>query len=264
MIKKILSTLFLAAFFCITNLIAQEKKGIKDTTKTVIIFNNGSSSIPKQRNSIGDNIIKIDPLGFVFGKIPFSFERKFSDLFSVQLSAGVTSKNYLRSVWEEGSVDPSGSNYKFKDAAPAGFSDETDGLYNFDNRTASLGYTFGVQPRVFISEEALEGIFFGLGLNMSRYNFSTPSLVGNSSGNTLTGPAKNEYENVKDVTVHFGYQKLYDRLSLEYSTGLGLRKVDGVKYRAGGSGPSFYESLSSYSKKTGINFEVSFKLGFQL
>jgi hypothetical protein len=264
MIKKTLSTLSIAIIYFVGSATAQTTQGTKDTTKTVIIFNNGSSSIPKKSYAQGDNIIKIDPIGFVFGKIPVSYERRLSDLFSVQLSAGITSKNYLRSVWEEGSTEPGGSNYTYKDAAPSGFEDETDGLYNFDHRTASLGYTIGLQPRVYISEEALEGSFFGLGLNMSRFNFSTPGLVKNTSGNTLTGPAKNEYENVKDVTVYFGWQRLYDRLSLEYSTGIGLRKVDGVKYRAGGSSGSFYESLSSYSKKTGVNFEISFKLGFQL
>ncbi|TCC88094.1 hypothetical protein EZ428_20450 [Pedobacter frigiditerrae] len=264
MIKKILSTLLIVAPCCVITGFAQTKQATKDTTKTVIIFNNGSSSIPKKSYSAGNNIVKIDPIGFIFGKIPISYERRLSDLFSVQLSAGITSKNYLRSVWEEGSTEPAGSNYTYDDAAPSGFEDETDGLYNFDHRTASLGYTIGLQPRVYISEEALEGSFFGLGLNMARFNFSTPGLVKGSSGNTLTGSAKNEYENIKDVTVYFGWQRLYDRLSLEYSTGIGLRKVDGVKYRAGGSNGSFYESLSSYSKKTGVNFEISFKLGFQL
>lgn len=264
MIKKILSTLLIVAPCFVGTGLAQTKQATKDTTKTVIIFNNGSASIPKKSYSQGNSIVKIDPVGFIFGKIPVSYERRLSDLFSVQLSAGITSKNYLRSVWEEGATESGGSNYTYKDAAPSGFEDETDGLYNFDHRSASLGYTISLQPRVYISEEALEGSFFGLGLNMARFNFSTPGLVRGPSGNTLTGSTKNEYENIKDVTVYYGWQRLYDRLSLEYSTGIGLRKVDGVKYRAGDANGSFYESLSSYSKKTGVSFEISFKLGFQL
>ncbi len=266
MFKKILITLIIPFVYLINPVQGQTKKDIKDTTKTVIIFNSGTSSVPKKSYSEGNNIVKIDPLGFVFGKIPVSYERRISDLFSAQLSVGLTSKNYLREVWETGSMEPGQPGSVIYDDAhlPQNYVDQTDPLYSFDHRKADLGYMVNIQPRIYLSEEALEGSFFGLGFNLLRYNFSTPGLTNTSSESMFTGPTQKEYENIKDVIVYYGYQRLYDRLSLEYSMGLGIRKVDGVKYIAGNNNGVFYESLTNYSKKSGVTFEFSFKIGFQL
>ncbi len=261
--QKLRFYLLISAVCFATTSFAQTKTSSTDTSKTVIIFNSGSPSA-KKTYSAGNQIVKIDPLGFIFGKIPVSYERRLSDLFSVQLSAGLTSKNYLRSFWQNEEAEFNDDYSSNNPNMPAGYTDQTDPLYNYDHRKADLGYTVSIQPRVYLNEEALEGSFFGLGLSMSRYNFSTPGLVPTTSGLEFTGPTKKEYEKIKDITVYFGWQRLYDRISLEYSTGLGIRKTDGVKYIAGSNGAGFYESLSKYSKKSGVNFELSFKLGFQL
>ncbi len=241
---------------------AQTKKDSKDSTKTVIIFNSGSTATQKNSYTDFKGIIKVDPLAFISGKIPVSYERKFSDLFSVQLSAGLTSKNYLQNVIADADVN---TKVDFNTAGlPNGYQDETDVLYKYDHRTAKLGYMFSIQPRVYISEEALEGSYFALGFNKLRFNYSTPGLVENTSSPTFTGATKKEYENVTSLMVYFGNQRLYDRLSLEYFTGLGVRSAKGEKYMAGNSSSGFYEAMTPYKKKGALTFELSIKLGFQL
>ncbi len=244
------------------NLNAQTKKDSKDSTKTVIIFNSGATTTQKSNYTEFKGIIKVDPLAFISGKIPVSYERKLSDLFSVQVNLGLTSKNYLQNAIADADIN---AKVDFDvTSLPQGYQDETDVLYNYDHRKANLGYMFSLQPKVYISEEALEGSYFALGFNSLRFNYSTPGLVEKSGNLTFTGATKKEHETVTSLMVYFGNQRLYDRLSLEYFTGVGIRSAKGEKYMAGNSGSGFYEAMTPYKKKGTLNFELSIKLGFQL
>ena len=63
--------------------------------------------------------------------------------------------------------------------------------------------------------------------------------------------------------VSYGFQKLYDHLSVEYSVAAGLRKINGVKYVAGSEYGSqqLYEGSAKYTK-SGLNSGVSLKIGY--
>jgi len=265
MLNKISLAFLITSYFIVSSLQAQTTT--KKDSSTVIIFNSGA--LPggkKHRGSSENNIIKIEPLGFLFGKVPLSYERKITDLLSIQVSAGVTTKNYLSSLFTEALSDPDtrdDDNLIFKDANfPDGFVDQSESLHNFENRKAAVGYMFSVQPRVHFEDDGLEGSFLALSADFYKYNYTIPGLVQNGGEYKATGTTKNEYEKIRDVMVLFGYEQLYDHLTLGYTIGAGLRSVNGVKYVAGQSNIGFYESESVYTKKTGVAVGFSFKVGY--
>lgn len=235
---------------------AQSRKNIKDST-TVIIFNQSSSSGSKKHKKSGeDNIIKIAPLGFVGGTFPILYERRVTDFFAVQAGLGLTNKNYFRTATTQNA-----DNIKYNYPAPYenSFDDVSEHIYKFDYRKVKMGYMLSVQPRVYFESEGLEGSFLGLSLDYYRYNFQIPGVVADGiNGYKQAGSMKDEHENIQDFMVHFGNQALNDRISIEWTTALGIRNVSGSKYFATQTG---FEGVSTY-KQTVFNFNIGFKVGY--
>jgi hypothetical protein len=61
--------------------------------------------------------------------------------------------------------------------------------------------------------------------------------------------------------VHFGWQKFYSKLNLEYSASMGVRDVKGVKYVAALVNNSIVEGESHYTN-TNFTFALGFKIGY--
>lgn len=264
MFKKISLTFYAVIAFTVCKVQAQNK--LKKDSSTVIIFNSGGSEKKISKGSSEENVIKIEPLGFLSGKLPISFERKITDLISIQLTAGVTTKNYLRSAILTGLTDSESGfdgDVIYEDPKiSSDFTDQSEALYKYETRKAKVGYMFSFQPRFHFNNDGIEGSYIAVSADFYKYNFTVPGLANANGSVKNTVATKNEYENIKDIMVFFGYQTLYDRLSLEYSAGAGIRSVNGVKYVAGNIDNTFYEAESAYSKKTGINLGISFKVGY--
>ncbi len=257
--KKIFLTLLLAVP-CIAVLKAQKNR--KDST--VVIFFNENKSEKSDRKKNGDaNIVKFGPLGFVSGTYPVLYERVITDFFSVQVGGGLTGKNYWRSI-----IQRTGENTNIKMTNP--WDDDTqtdiaDDVFNFETRTTGMGYMFSVQPRLYFESEAPEGSFVGISYEYLHYKFSIPGLTPTSNGDWAhKGAAKSEHENISDIMVHFGYQSVYDKLTMEYTTSIGIRNVKGTKY-AGYSdfnnGGALTEGFATY-KQSIFNFGIGIKVGY--
>lgn len=260
--------LLLSACFCMLvniNSHAQSRKVARDST-TVIIFNQGSgasaSSHPKKTKSDEDNIIKIAPLGFISGAFPLAYERRITDYFSVQVAGGLTHKNYIRGAIQK-EADISKTKYTYPWPNDGSTYDDAESIYNFNYRTAKMGYQYSVQPRFYYESEALEGYFIGLSYDFYRYNFEVAGLVpGGMNGTSQTGSMQQEHENITDFMVQMGGQQVFDRLTLEYSTGIGIRKVKGEKYAGTSNGQGgITDGMAPYTQSL-INFGISFKLGY--
>jgi hypothetical protein len=236
---------------------AQSRKNIKDSS-TVIIFNQSSTNSGEKKSRSGENnIIKIAPLGFVSGTFPILFERSFTDFFSVQFSGGLTSKNYSRSAFTK-----EGSSIKYTFPWDNDMNDQSEKLHSFDFRKPAMGYMASIQPRVYFESEGLEGSFLGLSFDYYKYNFQIPGMTNTNGDFKQNGAMQNESETLKDFMVHFGNQTLYDRISFEYSTALGIRNVDGSKYVATQtSSTGFREGFATY-KQTVFNFNIGLKVGY--
>ncbi len=257
------------------NLHAQKKNQQKrdSSSSTVIIFS--QSTKPSQvtdrlhKKAGEDNVIKIAPLGFISGTFPVYYERAFSEYFSLQGGLGLTNRNYYRGVSYTGS---DALNFNDNSSSSSTYNtDLADGLYNFDHRTANMGFMFAIQPRFYFDSEGLDGSFFGVGYQNLRYNFEHQGITGSTGTDRSTaiygGPGKSEHETMSDLFAVFGMQRLHDRITFEGTLEFGIRKINGLKYVAyatqSGSGyvVTDQDQFQSYSQ-TKFYFNVGIKVGY--
>ncbi len=255
--KKIISVL-LICFMCIS-------AGAQDT----VYFgkNNSHGNGKKKQHSAELNIIKISPLSFISGFIPVYYERELTPFFSIQVGAGVTTRNYMRgwiNTLDEGEEAKGTTTWN----APG-----NEGNYNqsnpfeFSNRKANIGYCFSIQPRIFFESEGLEGSFLGISYDYYHYSTSAKKIAtgpGNINGEPVfTNKMFKEYEKFADISAYFGSQTLYDRIALEYSIGLGLRNVKSKHYAYTtdyNSGEYIDGELNN--KQTKLAFNLAIKVGY--
>lgn len=247
--KKIFFSCLMGASLCTfsINAEAQTKKQTKDSSVVIIFSETTTPSQTKKVRSSENNIVKISPLGFLTGRFPLSFERRITDFLAIEASGGVTNKNYIRSIFAQE------ANIKYQYPwANDSYYDESEPLYQFDERKPKMGVMYGIQPKIYFESEAPEGSFLGLSYDVIKYKFEVPSY---------SGGVKEEFENVNDFMVNFGYNRIFDRISLETSSGIGLRKVKGEKYVVYKGGSSITDGMATYQQST-INIALGIKVGY--
>ena len=262
---------FLALLFILVNCAstyAQKDKESKQRDSSIIIFSEtprpgkkGSKKYVPEDN----NVIKIAPLGFLKGCLPVYYEKKLSDLFTLQAGVGVTTRNYVRGLvynaLDNDNTDKSSADYTWNTTSSGELYGADDELYNFDYRKAKPGYFISLQPRLYFENEAPEGTFIALSIDHYDYRFQSQMLKGDGTSARSDKTIK-EYEKMNDLMVIFGWQVLYDRLSLEYTNGIGVRNIKGQKYATAYDGYGKYVDGMADYKKTTINLEFSIKVGF--
>jgi hypothetical protein len=235
--------------------------------------NNSSRKKSKKKagTSSEQNIIKVAPLNFIVGVIPFHYERAINETFSVQIGIGITSSNYIkdaiRSAQSDNNSDVSSTVWNGISIDP-GLKNENNSS-SYKNRKSSLGYYAALEPRIYFASEGLDGAFMGLSFSKTRYNSTSKKVAtgpATSSTPSFTAGDFSGHETFTDVFVNFGTQTLYDRISLEYSFGLGLRKVTGTEYAfaqdySGSGGSQFIDGVSTLDK-TKLGFNLSLKVGY--
>lgn len=264
MYPKKLFYLALCIAFC-TSVSAQKKKDARDSTVTIIFSENSTTSANKKKRTGEDNIIKILPFGFASGIFPLLYERRINDWFTMEVGGGFTNRNYIRGVLiQAGDEDGTSTvkEYPWSDNPTyANNYDEAEPLYKFDHRKPEMGYMFRVEPKIYVESDAPDGGFIAFQFNKIRYNFSIPKFVDKGGSFQHAGDAVKEYEDINDFMVFWGSQYIYDRITLEYTTGIGIRKVNGEKYTATSAGSSVIDGMAPY-KKTHFNFGIGISLGF--
>jgi len=246
------------SIFCILFTISSFLTFAQKDTTVIVNLPHHQYDKKHKKPSGEDNTIKIAPLGFVSGTFPIYVERVINDFFTVQGGMGITSRNYVRNTFQTVSDNFIEPVYPWSQNS---LTDQVDPALNFDNRKSSLGFLFSVQPRIYFESDAPDGSYMSVSYDFYRYNFSIPGLVGNQ----YIGSKKKEHENISDLMVWFGYQDVYDRISIDYSTGLGIRNVKGSKYyyaedNSTGTTISF-EGFAPY-KQTLFNFNIGIKVGY--
>jgi hypothetical protein len=262
--KKLILTYFLFALINPAMLMAQQNNSTDSTIR--IVFGSkekNQTSIKKKRKKIGeDNIIKIAPLGFVSGAIPVYYEKVINDFFTVQGGIGITSRNYIRSAFQE--AGESGIQIKYPWGDDFQFTDQADAPLTFENRIAKTGFAFSVEPRLYFDSETPDGSYFGVSYNFYRYNFNIPGIIYNSTTGSYShnGDIKKEHENIGDLMAVFGYHDIYDRLTTDYSVGFGIRNVSGIKYYYGSNSiDPAQEGIAPY-KQNIFNVNIGLKIGY--
>lgn len=206
-----------------------------------------------------ENTIKIAPLGFVSGIYPVYCEHVINDFFTIQAGIGITGRNYYRNLIQtidDQSIVPNypwGDNNNIKDLA--------DAALVMKNRKSVFGYLFSIQPRIYFDSDAPNDGFMGISYDIYRYNFNIPGI--DSITHQVNGPLQKEHETISDAMVSFGYQNVMDRISVEYSIGLGIRNVKGIKYYFSDTNSSEFDrqGFAPY-KQTLFNFNLGLKVGY--
>lgn len=251
--------LFAAMLWCTANLFAQDTVYFAKT--------NSAASGKKSKRSSEQNIIKIAPLSFISGYVPLYFEKEITPFFSLQVGAGITTRNYLKE-WAN-NFDLS-EKETAKNTWSAAGNEGNENYYSandFDNRTSSTGFYFSIQPRIYFENEGMNGSFIGISYDRFRYNSSSYKIINGSYGQDgnpiFSNDMFKEYENISDISAIFGTQTLYDRIAVEYSTGIALRSVKGRRY-AYTSDAFTGQYIDGYSdtKKTTPAFTFSIKVGY--
>jgi hypothetical protein len=257
------SLMFLLALLCTvisTSVYAQSKRQVKDSTVTIVFSESARTTSTTHKKSDEDNIIKIAPLGFISGTFPLLYERRITDFFSVEAGAGLTNKNYIRSAIRGSGED--GVTIKDYPWGATYYDDIAEASFQYENRKPKMGFMYRLEPRIYFESEAPDGSYLGFQYQMAKYKFDIPALQGSNGNYTYSGAPQHEYENVTDFMIHFGNQWVNDRITVESSTGIGLRKIQGVKYVAADTGSGgIKDGLAPYSQST-INLGVGFTVGY--
>jgi hypothetical protein len=258
---------FLAVFVLLigTPAQSQSRKTIKDSSTVIIFAGSSTSSFTKKKkkdNAI--NVIKIAPLGFISGTFPILYERKITDYFTVQVSAGLTNRNYSRNAIQSAGSDENSNSLHIQSPWDNSYTVVSSmDAYGSDLRTAKMGTMFSIQPRFYFNSEAPEGSYLGLSINSYKYNFDIQGVTGSPTTTyKQNGAAKPEYDKITDFMVHFGNQVVYDRLTLDGSTEIGIRNVKGSRYSAAtDASNTLHESNYTLTQNT-FNFNFGIKVGY--
>jgi Protein of unknown function (DUF3575) len=238
-----------------------------------VVFSTKSreASASKKKGSSMQNIVKIAPLSFISGFVPVFYERSINDFFSVQAGIGLTTKNYILDAIGEAGGSNSGStngineDYKsetWSDGSSSGYYTDQNSTYGGDERKTTIGYLISVEPRLYFNSEGLDGSFIGLNLSTRRNNYSSSAVTNGATSLTYSGAKVKEFDNLSTMMVNFGYQTLNDNISIEYSGGIGLRKVKGEHYIYATNSTGKYVSGTGFVDKTKVAFDLSFKIGY--
>lgn len=231
-----------------------------------VYFTKDTSSVKKKHHRSSEtNIVKIAPLSFLFGLVPVFYERRISDIFSVQVGAGITIKNYMKEITDD---------------LELGKADEEDFTYNWNNGQGSVtnfgsddskntyktGTFFSIQPRIYFEGEAMDGWYMGLSYENTTYKFGSPTIVtGVSYSNPVafTSTYSKDYNKYSDIAVHFGGQSIYDRLSLEYSFGIAIRSKKSRQYVYGfdSNNSNYIDGYADLKKSVPVGL-FSFRVGY--
>ena len=231
-----------------------------------VIFRKDVKETPRKKRPADDqNIVKLAPLAFISGNIPVYFEREITPWFGMQVGVGITSKNYVRDIFSGAELSkPEILETKWNDGSIDTYADESIGTEN-KNRKYKSGFFVAAEPRIFFESEGLEGTFIGLSYSRGKYNSTSKKVKAGASVNgdpVFTNSTVAEFENISDLMVTFGSQTIYDRITLEYSTGVGLRKINGEKYAYGRNFSGDFVDGISIIEKTKIAFNFSLKVGY--
>ena len=120
---------------------------------------------------------------------------------------------------------------------------------------------YRVMPKIYFEEEAPDGNYVALQYNFLKYRFTIPKYEGSILSNGHTGSPVNEYENITDYMFFFGRQVVNDHITFESASGIGMRKVSGMKYVATNNNGVVKEGLAPYYQST-FNFGLSFTLDY--
>lgn len=226
--------------------------------KQVEVIRFGDDDEPSDKSSVrGLGIIKTAPLTFILGYVPVFYEREVADWLGIQAGAGITFKPAVSNIQSElyGEI----------------FQNNCDGVdcgnyYDYSYRKGKIGYLFSLSPRLYFGSDGLEESYIAPELRYYRRRSDAQRPDPNSSFELVR--LEDEYDaesySFTDFMVHYGWQALYPKLSLDISVGVGIRKINGNWQEVYQDEFGFYYSETPEHSESRFRFDVGLRVGFQL
>ncbi|MFM7080108.1 MAG: hypothetical protein ACKOYC_10015 [Bacteroidota bacterium] len=90
------SIFIIVTALCLTHTYSFSQTDSSQNKPTVIFFGDGSSPAEENKNKKYEaSAVKVGVFGLVSGLYGLNYEREFSDLFAVEVGAGITGRNWV-------------------------------------------------------------------------------------------------------------------------------------------------------------------------
>lgn len=261
---KIFQIIVITTFivFFSLNIMAQKTKPTKDKDVEVIDFGSNEKSAKSKKALNHPIILKTSPTMPIFGKALFEMEYGINDFFSIEAGIGPTFGSVLSgksSILEEFS-----DSNLFCDSKNWN-EDICDDFLDQTIRKQGVGIRFEIEPKLYLSSEALEGTSISAVFRYTRSNFDVQPIIDDGNGYTRSPEFTfNEKVNYLDYLVRLNNQTLYPKLSFEYFIGGGIRSENSTRQDIGFDSFGVAGNGSVNIKSSQFIFDAGIRIGFQL
>lgn len=208
-------------------------------------------------------ILKTNPTSYLFGYQSVELEKTLTPFLSVSAGLGVTFQPLLGegiSIAELLDVadDDCDSDLWVEDYC--------DDYTDFTNRSQKVGLVAAAQLRLYFDSDSPEGGYFAFALRHWRKRYDAEKIEPTSNFDFvyLSDDIQEESVVSTDFTGRYGYQIIYDKLTLEYFLGLGVRFNSAERLDIGRNDGRSWQNGVSKTSTTGLRYEVGLRLGIQL
>ncbi|HRO41530.1 MAG TPA: hypothetical protein PL009_01755 [Flavipsychrobacter sp.] len=197
----------------------------------------------KQKKEVYKNSVTLGIVSAINGYTPVYYERALTSFLSVQVGAGITYRSFGNDfgqiIWNDG------KNSELVENGVAGMQDVDDQYYHYKHRKAALGSYFSVAPKIYFSDNVMDGFYLAPTVEWKMYRFNAQMANTNKSLEEIqnsysyfsfdsddrnipkTSNKLAESMNCLDISLMVGghYQRA-NRLTIGWNISLGLRKAN--------------------------------------
>lgn len=235
--------------------------------KVITFESHTASSGKRHRQEAGANSITFGLGSFINGYNALYYERKVLDFMSISVGGGVTYRSYMNDFGAVLANDGENSDYFF-------YQDIKDDYASYKYRTVSPGLYASLAPRIYFSDEAMNGFYLSPALEVKQYNFKARMADVTVAPNNYYGysdvpystATASEYMHCLDATINAGgHHQLRNHLVVGWNVGFGLRHQNSERLDLGivqdGSGNLSYANRMRDYSTTKPLFTFNFVLG---
>lgn len=239
-----------------------QKTKKKQSDVQVIKFDDEDEPEPDAKQYKGI-IIKTSPVSFIAGRQMVEVEKQINGSMSVQFGVGAT----FAPVWEEYTTTLEEFNND------EGFCESTQWVQDICDdysdpvyRKVKTGALLSASMRFFFEDDGYEGSYFAPVLRYSTTRVDALTASGSTANGWAYSSTETQAEKVTnfDIIGHYGYQRLYPKLTTEYFLGLGLRFRNNTRQDLGFDAAGVLQNGERIFKDKRFRMEVGLRIGFQL
>ncbi|MBK9335324.1 MAG: hypothetical protein IPM98_01570 [Lewinellaceae bacterium] len=243
---------------------AEAQNPDKKVNSDVQIINFGSESESSKTDKVYKGlIVKTSPTSFIFGRQPVEIEKEITDYLSLQVGVGLTFSPFwdgynelLAELSDEEDIAEISDQWAY---------DVQDNYSDYSIRTGSIGPILSLSPRLFFESDGYEGFYVAPVLRYSIQHYRVQKIREGLPHIEHT-PDETQKESIKnlDLMVHWGAQKLYPKLTLEWFIGGGVRLRNNTRQDVGFDFTMLSGNGEQSFKDKRFRFETGVRIGFQL